>query len=334
MKLLLALALSCSVIVADLACMVALVALDVRPVHVVALLTGHGSLAVLGSTALLLVMPRGARRQKVRYFAFCTLYQFFLPVLGNPGLLLVMTVGLRKTRPDEDAPWHTVNLEESFESKPKRKESLPSEARLARILQDRRPEKAEARFEAILQAYKLPARAGIRLFRLALKDPSDEVRLFAFTRIEKMRDELETNIKSFIKQLETAHEDDRALISLRLGESYWEIAYLELAEGAVLDHALRNARRYIEEANRLRPNYAPAQFRLGRILMRLGDRNGAYLAFELAIRAGYSYAKAAPYLAECAFELRRYDRVRRILRDGSGGRAWHGVMRPVVEFWQ
>jgi tetratricopeptide (TPR) repeat protein len=228
-----------------------------------------------------------------------------------------------------------LDLDEELYNEPTAaKRPVVSGSKIAALLQERAPEHAERRFQAILLVKHLPANQQVEVLKIALKDASDEVRLFAFSRIEKFRADLEGKIKTFSIDLEKAEERDKALLHLRLAESFHEIAYLKLAEGAVLDHALDQALQHALEAKRLQPTSGPAEYLLGRILLRKGDYDRAVQSFQGAVRLYYPRTKVIPYLAECAFRQKRYDAVRAML--GEMGRATRGtsVLQPLVDFWR
>jgi tetratricopeptide (TPR) repeat protein len=173
----------------------------------------------------------------------------------------------------------------------------------------------------------------VPLLKIAQSDPSDEIRLYAFSRLERMRDNLETQVKEVTSSLETATGVEAARLHLRLAQSYWELGYLGLAEGAVLAHALKSAHHHAAIASETSPMHAPAEFFLGRILLHLREPERATIAFERAIRAGYPRVKVLPWLAECAFYEREFGTVTALLGELDSLSPANVFFQPVSDFW-
>lgn len=300
-----------------------------------ALLLGRAALALAGSFPQLVLAPPAVKEARRSFVPFAALFHFFVPVVGFAGMALVLRAGLAGRSAAEATPWQTFAFEEDVGARTATiRHRASSPAKLADILRTRSPQTAEKRFQAVLQTRHLPLKQGISMLKMALKDPSDEVRLYAFSRLERLRNDLETQTRELTEMLGGAPEDGKALVHLRLAEAYWEIAYLGLAEGAVLAHALKEAHAHAAAACKLRPESAPAEFLMGRVLLHQREYSWALAAFERAIYAGYARTKALPYMAECAFRQRRYAVVRTMLRElDASGREALGF-QSVVEFWQ
>jgi polysaccharide biosynthesis protein PelE len=335
MKLLLSILLSFSASALDVACVGWAMEGATSGGRVLAAISAHVGVAAIAAAALLLSPPRSATRQPGWYAIFSFALAFFVPVAGPIGLQFVVRAGLGAKPREADDPWSTLELDERLaEQRVAVKRRGVSATKLASILGRRAPEEAERRFQAILQVKHLPPNQQVQVLKFALKDSSDEVRLFAFSRIEKFRSDLEARIKQFSTDLSTSHADDRALLHLRLAESFHEIAYLQLAEGAVLTHALEQAHTNVLAAKELRPQSGPADYLLGRILLRLGQYEPSIKSFQSAVRQHYPRAKVIPYMAECAFRQRRFDLVRTMMAEMTRITGDSNAVQALVEFWR
>ncbi len=284
---------------------------------------------------------------------FSAAIALFVPALGPIGLAALLLLAIGRTTKEIEDPWISIDFQESFEEERRSLRAArggvsPSE--ISSALRNRTPETAEFRFQAALSTKKLPPKLAVRLLDLAQSDPSDEVRLYAFSRLERMRDDLEKRIKQIKESLGAGDVDARFAQSaapaaptsgrelarkhLRLAECYWELGYLGLAEGAVLEHALRSAHNHAATACELWPQHASAEFFLGRILIYMRDAPRAKIAFERAIAAGYPRVKILPYLAECAFYVRDFGSVRGLLHELDASSPENVFFRPVMEFWK
>ncbi|MBX3206039.1 MAG: hypothetical protein KF764_13285 [Labilithrix sp.] len=303
----------------------------------VVLLAAHAAIS-LGAGALLAgAAPPFVRHRASEVAVFTACLAFFVPVLGVLGALIVLTRGLTEARPPSREPWLVhdgpADLEERTRREARGLRRRASAEEVGSALRDRSPEAAGARFRAVLATRHLPATIAVPLLRAAQSDPTDEVRLYAFSRLETMRGEIERRIERLARALTVGDRDEEPRLNLRLAESYGELAWSGLAEGAVLDHALRCAHRHAALACELVAGNAAAEFFLGRVLVRLRDPARAEVAFERAIAAGYPRKKALPLLAECAFEQREHEAVGALLAELAASPHASAALRPVIDLW-
>lgn len=309
----------------------------IAPASPLALLAVHTA-CTLGAGALLAnAAPSFVRHTPREVVAFTVCISFFIPVLGLLGVLAILTCGLTAARLPGLDPWHTHDDAAELDARARRgarsRRRGPSTEEVSSALRDRAPESAANRFRAVLATRHLPARVAVPLLRIAQSDPSDEVRLYAFSRLETMRDEIEKRIERLGAALDTAAPSDAPRLRLWLAESYWELGWSGLAEGAVLEHALTCAHDHAAVACELLPNNAAAEFFLGKVLARLGDTPRANVAFERAIAAGYPRGKALPHLAECAFDRRDFGAVRALLSELGASPHESAALRSVIDLW-
>ena len=194
------------------------------------------------------------------------------------------------------------------------------------------------RFHALLRAARLPLRFQVPLARSALSDGNEDVRLYAFNLIDRQRREHDRAVQVARKLLDQAPTPGaRALANLRLAEAAWEGAYQGLQEGSGVRETLTVALEHVDRALLLGVADPSAYALRGRILLRLGHPDAAEEAFRAAIDGGVPDAKLLPYLAEAAYQRRRFDDVRDALaRSRSGEDAAAPVaagLRPVLEYW-
>lgn len=292
----------------------------------------------MGSGVMLAGDPPTFLRHKWSEVAiFGAVAAFFVPVVGPVGMLLVFGYGFTEPKPEGSEPWLAVETQEELDAQLRSgvrgRRRRASAYEIGATLRERTKETAAARFDAILATRSLPDRLAVPLLKSALSDPSDEIRLYAFSRLERMRDEIEKRIEQLTTAIENAEEDEIPRLHLRLAESHWELAFAGLAEGIVLTQSLASAQQHATTACELLPGHAAAEFFLGRIFVRLRDTERAVAAFSRAIDAGYPRVKLLPYLAECAFYRRDYVSVRGLLRELEMFAPDNSFSRPVMEFW-
>ena len=301
------------------------------------ILLGMHALASLAAGALVArLAPAYVRHGPREIVSFTACVALFIPVLGALGVALVLLRGLTEPRRATSEAWSLHDAPSDITAAVRLRRTVRchvSAADVGRTLRRRTPEAARERFRAVLATRHLPAKIAVPLLRLAQSDPSDEVRLFAFSRLEGMRDEIERRIERLGATLESAAGEDAARLQLRLAESYWELGSSGLAEGAVLEHALKCAHRHGAIACELAPDHAAAEFFLGKVLVELRDPSRAVVAFERAERAGYPRVKLLPYRAECAFLARDHAAVRRLLADLDTSPEERADFDGVIDLW-
>jgi hypothetical protein len=258
---------------------------------------------------------------------------FFMPVLGGPGLLVALSSAF-SGRPAEEPKWRTVPIDGARSRGAGRGGSRPALGRIAGLLRTRTPETNATRFRAVLEVPRFKARESAAILRACLDDPFDEVRLYAFARLERLRDDIESTTRRLTKSLPAAASHELATLHLRIAESHWEACYLGLVEGVVLEDAMASARQHAKEALRLRPRDAAASFLLGRVQLRSSNYLDAVAQFEMALDAGFPAIRALPYLAEAHFAQRHYSSVKVLMRDLAGLPGVQALPGGVMEFWR
>lgn len=296
---------------------------------VLALATGgRASAARAGTSALVATAVVAA-------LAFC------LPVLGGIGSWLAFSLGRAPRASPATERRQRLPMTIDWDD-PALKATPPRRRALADSLSDElgahAPERAERRLQAMLRVRRLPLRLQAPLARIALADPSEDVRLFAFSLIERLRSAHESALRTWTaRSAQTATAVDAAKVHLRLAEIHWEMVYQGLSEGAVLEHTLKQALVHADQALAA-PGTSPfaetsVYMLRGRILLRLDELAGAESAFRRALGAGHEANKVLPYLAECAFRLRNFPALRWYLTRLRAVGGSVGRFSAVMEHW-
>jgi tetratricopeptide (TPR) repeat protein len=287
-----------------------------RPLDEIAfLVAAHAAAAASGALFLTLDRPAVARDDRRAFFVFVFAFAFLLPGAGVLGMWIVSRIGLAERRAAECDPWKVLVLDDAaLLASVSSARANASTARIAALV-GRPSSHADDRFRAVLQVKDLLAEKQVPLLRLALRDPSEEVRLYAFSRIETLRSERERRIADLRAALERASDDEQAILHLRLAEAEFEVASLGLAEGSILAAVLERATDHAAEATARSPGGGAAAFLFGRILFAKGEHLLALQAFQRAAFAYFPRAKVLPLIAECAFRLRRFRALKTTLRE-------------------
>jgi hypothetical protein len=125
-------------------------------------------------------------------------------------------------------------------------------------------------------------------------------------------------------------ERERAATEQSLAFLYWELVYLDLAEGDIREFFLEQVVSRATSALDVTP-YGPLAVLLGRACLEKGDYRRARDALDQAERSGVERLVLAPFRAEMAFHERRFAEVRtRLMEVGASP---HEAMREVLDYW-
>ena len=298
------------------------------------LLLLHATLSA-GIGVLFAGLAPGARphHERIMLAAIFFLLSLLLPVAGPLGIFFGVLQPLRRARLDQE-------LELSFsggarlapvsapKARPMRSYGWVSEL----IRNSRNPAQ---KFAAILACRNMKDKDSVPILREALHDAEDDVRLLAYSYLYKKEDEINKRIFYRSEAFQKGFEDpgERARHAAELAYDYWELYYLELAQGPVAQYLLNRARGYAEIALSHMRQDAALYFTYGRILLHLKIYAASEQMLRRAMDLGYSEKTVISYLAETAFERRQMDKVRRYVQLLKALGTLHDRERQLVEFW-
>jgi len=179
----------------------------------------------------------------------------------------------------------------------------------------------EKRLIAVMATNRMPPRQAIPLLKIAMRDSVDDVRLLAYSIKDKHESEINERIKELTDGLKESDVENTNPINLEqasalrsLAFAYWELVYLELAEGQIRVFCLKAC---VENAQKAlhRLLDAPVAVLLARAKLELGDTQGANKALDQALSFGIRPDVVAPHYAEIAFVESRFDDVKGSLED-------------------
>jgi len=170
----------------------------------------------------------------------------------------------------------------------------------------------EKRLTAVMATNRMPPRQAIPLLKIAMRDSVDDVRLLAYSIKDKHESEINERIKELTEGLKKSDVDNTHPITLEqasalrsLAFAYWEMVYLELAEGQIRTFCLKACVEHSQRAiHRLLD--APIAVLLARATLELGDTQAANKALDQALAFGIKPDVVAPYRAEIAFVESRF----------------------------
>lgn len=268
-------------------------------------LGAHALSSALLAGGIWLLLPRRYKFPLPWSPLFIFSLAFFVPGLGAVGVTAALFPALYLPRRHKQLTWDSMALPElPFRPQERGKELMFNDGGLQDVL--RHAPDTEKRLTALFATRRMPAREAIPILKVALRDPADDVRLLAYSMLDKQESEINLRIETSLQQLATAEGSHRTALHDALARWYWELAYLGLAQGSVLEHVLNQAREHAQHT--LDGGDNPyAHVLAGRIALEQGRLDAAKTHFDQAEAAGVGKPTLAPYRAETAFIEGRYE---------------------------
>ncbi|MCU1729652.1 HEAT repeat domain-containing protein [Pseudomonas sp. 7P_10.2_Bac1] len=231
---------------------------------------------------------------------------YFIPLVGALGLACAIFPALYLPRARDQQAWQALGIPKL----PFRSQPLHSPIFRDGGLQDvlRHSADPDLRLSALLSTRRMPGKEAIPILKLALADPSDDVRLLAYSMLDKQENTINQRIQADLEQLAKASPAGCAALHATLARWYWELAYLGLAQGSVLEHVLGQARDHAEQGLR-EGEGGELHLLAGRIALELGDLNRAQTHLQTAEIIGIDATLLIPFHAEIAFRAGRYQEI-------------------------
>lgn len=288
----------------------------------------HAAACALAAWALngTLTLPRpvlGHAERRAELLFLFTL-AFFMPLFGGLGLLTTVLVERRRRRPRPKLKHWVGYQHPELPHQPLKISGRPQygDGALSALL--RYCPNPERRLAAVLSARRVRDANDVAVLRLALTDPVDDVRLLAYSILDRREQAYNARLKALRAQLEavsapaqlgaSVDPQVRARLTKRVAQTLLEMIHLGMAQGEVETYLLAEARQHVDEALSTSPDDREGLFLQGGIALLQEDLATAERAFLRAQVQGMAIEEVLPQLAEVAFKQRRFGVVTQYLR--------------------
>ncbi len=293
-------------------------------------LTAHAFACGFLTLVLLPLLPPRYRSRLLLPGLFLFTLQFAIPFLGSLGVFTGVLLALYLPRFERDVSWQELEIPElPFQPVDMDQQVIYSEGGLRQIL--REAGSTDKRLKALLATRQMTDRDAIGLLQEALKDPADDIRLLAYSMLEQKEKVLAGQARDLQIALDEKLSDNRERLMRRLAQTWWEMAYLGLAQGSLRLYYLNSAKRILQELTSELSRHNDWRL-LGRIELKLGNVIAARHAFDRSLALGAPPQLLLPYQAEVAFLERDFQRVRYCLASLARFKP-HPSVRLVMEGW-
>jgi len=246
-------------------------------------------------------LPRHYRLEVLRVTLMLWVFFVFFPVVGIVGIfvsLLLPSYSVKNEQEGEGmvtaAPILPENMDFDWQKGSlKRDDSMVEKKRLLMKMASQR----------------VVSKESIEVIRKEMSNPVDEVRLLAYSLLDKKSKQFNDRISRLLQLLDEVSEVDRVNLYERLAFDYWGLVSLGLAQGDVLEYLLDMSNKYAELAIRKELGQERAELfvLLAKISLRKEDKIMAAEYLTYAENKGVPREHLLVYWAEEAFISDRID---------------------------
>jgi polysaccharide biosynthesis protein PelE len=264
-------------------------------------------LGVLAAFTQRKMLPK--HMDKKNAFVFFVTLNSIIPIFGIILTSLFVRVALSRQLEADFIPMDTVGLRTISDAYPVVKRLFGEGALLDIISNSYAPSMIKIK---ALQTMSLTKSAKtVSKIKESLSDKNDEVRLFAFSILDKY----EKDINETIHELQNAisKSDDpihTAHMHKRLAHTYWELLYLELSDSNLNDYFALKIEEEIAKSRISLPHSTSLYILEGRLHLKQDNFINAKISFRQALKHGADKARIAAYLAEIAYDNKDYAEVK------------------------
>lgn len=298
----------------------------------------HGLASAVSAWLAWSSLPPQYRQPRWSSYGLLLCFGFFIPVLGVFATVAVVQVARRFPRILRTERFVTVGMPEFSsvqQSHVERSDLRASDAR--RILKDHELP-LDTRLRVLVALQSMRPKAAVPLLQGLLADPSEDIRLLAYSMVDAWEKDLTEQIQRARDSLREAREgDDRApLVNAlrRLAELHWMQVDTGLARGDLRRYALAQTQVLCEDVLGL-DAYLPGIWQLyARVLIEMDQLTAAARALKLARRVRMPQQVVWPLMAQIAWLRRDLAGVRKYMsRMPEDDQLAHGL-RGVADFWR
>ena len=284
-------------------------------------LAGYFALHALASTLVALLawalLPANYKQPYAPACALLWSFAFFIPGLGVAAILVVVQIARLFPRILRTSRFAMVRMPEFSGVQREATERTDLRAGDARRILKDTSLPLETRLRVLVALQVIQPKAAVPLLMGLLSDPSEDIRLLAYSMVDTWEKDLVQKIQKAQISLAGArqHDDRIPVINAlrRLAELHWMQADTGLARGDLRRFALERSRELCEETLQLDPDVPGLWELYMNVLIELGDLEWAMRAVKLARHLNVPPAKMWPMAAKIAYLRRDFGAVRKYM---------------------
>jgi tetratricopeptide (TPR) repeat protein len=188
-------------------------------------------------------------------------------------------------------------------------------------------------YRKILAVANIRTALSVSTLKQAMKHGDERIRLTAYKTLDKKVSDLNREIQSLEKLVNTGDTTESSNTWLQIASNYWELLTIERGEPVARKQLLKKASEAAIQAVSVLPINRNAHFILGRVSLMQGDTRRAKIALERSMALGMPGDKVLPQLAEAAFMQHDYPKVKELLNRLDPATRAYPPLSHVAEYW-
>jgi hypothetical protein len=267
--------------------------------------SGHCICAAMMAFVMRDMLPEKYSRKCSEGFIFFVSLGIFIPLVGVLGMIFVIYYGLyeHKKNPYQFSKLRSIPNAEMLDRPPDvgKNSANTNYSMLHRL---NRMKKATEHVDIVLATRSMKDQNAVRLLDMALKSADDDVRLLAFSLLEKRNIEITKRI-CILEKIRNKSMKVK-VVNVALADCYLNQVVSGLVKDEPKEQSLQKAEKYLKEALSEDPKYRSAYLTLGKVFIEQAEFNKAHSAFNIALQYGYAQSDVYPFLAKIAFKKRQF----------------------------
>ena len=296
----------------------------------------HAILSALGAGCAARLLSDVAResKQHKRFYMLLFALAFLIPFAGTAATFISLYYGFREAllRHREPDYWKLTPRAELPFTTPKGRIATQVDSRgfSEHLIYSK---DYDDLYRKVLAVANIQTALSVNTLKQAMRHPDERIRLTSYKTLDKKVSDLNREIQSLEKIVNTDDNAESSNTWLQIASNYWELLTLERGEPIARAQLLKKASAAAIKAVAELPINRNAHFILGRVSLMQGDTRRAKVALERSMALGMPKDKVLPQLAEVAYMVRDFPRVKELLSRLDPATRAYPPLSHVAGYW-
>lgn len=264
-----------------------------------------------------MALPQKYQGARTASIAFFSILGFVVWPIGNLAVCGFASFLLRHQKKPQLMPYEATRLSEIIQEPMTVQKRRFGEASLREFATNHALSDS-LRLEAFTILTQMGTPQAMQVIKKGLSDKNDEIRLLAFSVIDKLESTLGKEINVSLRKLRSGRDLDakeRLQLHKHLAKLYWESNYIGLSEKALYDYFTEESLYHLKVAEAIDGEDSEILFMLARIKLNNKAYDEAYALYMRALENGANTFKVIPFLAEIYFAQGRFTELKQVFTE-------------------
>lgn len=291
----------------------------------------HGVISSVLAFVTTVFLSRRYKDSKSMIFLLALFFNIIIPLLGYVLTLWMLYYLLHVKYAKVLKHTKTLNMQELDHEFPNVKR-LFGEGSMVELMSN--PDAPRAlRMRALSVVSQDMSRKNIALIKHSLADKDDEVRLYSFSLIDNLEQDINTKIhQASLRFTQTQDSDVKSSAAKELAYLYWDMVYFDLSDEVLKSYLVNESLHYAKFIFDNNMGDTAMNVLLGKLYLEKKEYEMATTQFVLAIENGVNHEYMVPYLAELYFERGNFRSVASMLNIVKSLKM-NTKMYPIIAQW-